>query len=1753
MPAKEYRSAFRWYVDDVAVRSGDGITAARWRQNYPDADIREVQVETQESRNALPEGAYRSPHFDQPNILAHIRFNDRTDADGKRVLFIEEIQSDWGQKGKKEGFEKGPLSVAETSRRAALLAMDDDAMTENQMGELSALNARMLGVETGVPSAPFVTETKSWVALAVKRMISYAARGGYDKVAFVTGEQSAARYDLSKSLSSVIYHADEQVIEGIGLDGELAVEKNGVAPDKLESVVGKEIAEALLRQLEKGITRPTVSGDNLKVGGEGMKTFYNQIVPQVANDVLKKLGGGKIGPVVLSGAGFQTKAGDEADALLDELGVEVVGERTGSQPGFDITDALREKAVEGLPLFQGEGARGSFDPETDLITLLKGADLSTFLHESAHFFFEDDITLAAELLAKPDLSPGEQAIIDDVSRLMTWHGVQGTPQAQVAQWYGMGFEERRAYHERTAESFEAYLFEGKAPSIELQPYFQKFRAWLLNVYKSIKAFLAGHPEAGKLNDDIRAVFDRMLATTEAIQLAEQGRSLTPLFETPEQAGMTPEAFAEYQALGVDATQAAIQDLQAKGLRDMQWLHNARSREIKKLQRQSKERRAEVKMEARRQVLSQPVYRAWQFLTNKLTPDDKIAPIVPPKSVKGPVDPSIDTLFVAIAKLGGIQRSRLESEWGLDPETKNPMPLFGQYVLRREGGRTIDGMAEALTELGYLTADEHGKWDLTELEEKFANALGGAPEYSIGVDPAILVETEPRAGDQVVNPEALGAGRLDIAELRMLDLPEAVLQRLVDNRMTAETGLHQDIVAELLGGFDSGEALVRAVAAAEQPRVAIEGLTDRMMLEQYGELATPEAIERAADAAIHNDARARFVATEANALARATGKPRILAAAAKAFAADMIARKKIRDLRPGQYAAIEARAARAAAKASRAGDIAQAAAQKRNQVINIYAARATHEAQDEVERIIRHFKQLQKTGSQKGMRGEFLVQLNGLLARFDLSTRSTLPKKALAEWVIDAAEKLAAVAPDLPAWVLDETQQKPYREMTLEELRGLNDAVRQLEHLARREHTMYKAVRDQNYEQEVASILDELRHVHPEAFNSEGPLEYRKDSLPLVKELVGRFKSGFDAQLVNIENLLDIMARGRGRAIFESLFGRLSAAADAQTLMMKQMSEFIKPYTQVYTYRERLDFAFSKRLVPGTLRYMTHEQRLSVALFYGSEEGRQRLVDGNRLPESDIRAILDALDERDWAVVKALWQLSEEMLWPRLAALNERTVGIAPPKVVAMPIETRYGTMPGGYAPLVYDGDMDTRAHDLNTNSAVQELLGGTATQAATQRSASKTRVDKVNRPLDLSLRAAAFKLNETVHDIAFREAIADTYRLLQGKRIGNAIRSIAGPDVYSALLSRVREVAVKPHTPSGFMEKTFWYLRKNTLINMMGASFNTVAINILGVLPSMRRVGAGRYLAAIGRFTSPEGAERYRWVMEKSVYMRERIQSFDRDMHEELTRLSGRAHLMPSLGFWFAGLAAMDRATTMPLWWAAYEQGMAEFDNDEAAALDHADRVVRQTHGSGRVVDLAKMAGGVGPAGELKRIATMFYNFFNAQLGMVRRGATLARAEWEGGNHAKAAAMITLDVLAVIIIPATLEAIARGQCGDDPDAEDYLYCGARASAFFTSGFFPLLRDFIPFTWRQFDPEVKGFSVRISPVENALETLGRMPKAAVDTATGEGAEADDRTLVRGFGYLFGLPGFQTWRTLDGYRALQEGETDNPAILLTGPHN
>lgn len=309
-----------------------------------------------EEYNAIPTGPdtteYRSQHWDQPNVLAHVRFNERTDVDGKRTLFLEEIQSDWHQEGRRDGYEASSPEV-----EAAQRSFDESAARGENAADWRRANPEHVAAlqadrrnYRAVPNAPF-KGTDEWAMLAFKRMVRWAAEHGYDRIAWTTGAQQAERYDLSKQVSEVEY------IDGSRL---IVRDKTGAViynqpteRDAVADVIGKEAAERLLEQATRrrdGFNVQRIAGDGLKVGGEGMRGFYDKILPAAVNKWAKRFGA-RVGTTRID----TTPVGSTAVASMREkLGPAYA---TSEQPAIDVTPAMRDAALDGLPLFNLERDR----------------------------------------------------------------------------------------------------------------------------------------------------------------------------------------------------------------------------------------------------------------------------------------------------------------------------------------------------------------------------------------------------------------------------------------------------------------------------------------------------------------------------------------------------------------------------------------------------------------------------------------------------------------------------------------------------------------------------------------------------------------------------------------------------------------------------------------------------------------------------------------------------------------------------------------------------------------------------------------------------------------------------------------------------------------------------------------------------------------------------------------------------------------------------------------------------------------------------------------------------------------------------------------------------------------------------------------------------------------------------------------------------------------------------------------------------
>lgn len=231
--------------------------------------------------------------------------------------------------------------------------------------------------------------------------------------------------------------------------------------------------------------------------------------------------------------------GQEGDkdlaALADELG----------RRGIDLNASNDEIAAKledgGNTLSQEKRAsitfpEGGIENGTSVIKLFETSDLSSFQHETGHYLLEVFTVLAADPTAPQDVK-------DDMAAIRDYLGMEGKP--TVAQ------------HEVWARTWEAYLMEGKAPTLGLMDAFARFKSWLVRIYQTARGLNV------KISPEIRDVMDRILATESEITATRAEQAMKPLFTDEVAAGMSPAAFKTYQRMARRATEQAEADLLAK--------------------------------------------------------------------------------------------------------------------------------------------------------------------------------------------------------------------------------------------------------------------------------------------------------------------------------------------------------------------------------------------------------------------------------------------------------------------------------------------------------------------------------------------------------------------------------------------------------------------------------------------------------------------------------------------------------------------------------------------------------------------------------------------------------------------------------------------------------------------------------------------------------------------------------------------------------------------------------------------------------------------------------------------------------------------------------------------------------------------------------------------------------------------------------------------------------------------------------------
>lgn len=1268
-------------------------------------------------------------------------------------------------------------------------------------------------------------------------------------------------------------------------------------------------------------------------------------------------------------------------------------------------------------------SRASFDPETLNIGLLEKADLSSFLHELGHAFFEISARVAAQPGAPAGLQQDMQILLDTV-------GYTGT----LPEWLALSVDERRQAHETVAESFEQYLLEGKAPTPEQQTLFSKMRSWMVSVYRSLAEFLRRNGNA-QLTDEVRGVFDRMLANDDAIAAARQARASLPLFATAEQAGMTAEQFAEYLRTAGDMNDEAVRDLDARSLRDMKWLRSAHSKALKDLQKDVAAKRSNARIEARRQLLQEPVYRALLFLRGRVDPAK-----LPPRA-KG-LDARRDDLETAIAKLGGLNKEAAIAEFGLDPKSFQTKIVGSPFWRAGKAGKLPDAMAEVLGEAGYLQLDQHGKYELNDLADMLHDQDRGISHYSIEADYDLIhgYKTIPVPADAAANPFA--AGRLSRPELEERFAGQNVpWEKLGTGRrgMFAEVGMPMDAVAEL-AGFPTGEDMVHALLNVEPLQAATEARTDRIMLERYGDISSPEALQAAADGAIANEARARMIATEYARLNAAAGSPRAIQAAARQAALQVVAQQKIRSVRPDKSAAAGARAAKGAEQALSKGDVDLAAGYKRSQVLNSAIEREQRNVRAEIDQSRDRFSRIFRSDSRMAKNRD----MNLVFAAREVLSRYGLAPDAAGRQAQGYLELLKRENPALADQIDDISgmlpEAKDYRDLTVEEFRGMRDAVLGLFNLAKR--TQQTRIDGQLEEQAVVAgrLIDAIAAANGGKLGK--LLSYDRTVSDADKLKVGAL--GFLAAGRRVEQWSDLMGADVKRIIFQQVSDAAVQARLARNDLIgkyRSLLAQIEPelkYTPISAPELGDGFVFTRgktELLHALLHTGNSSNLRKLLLGRGwattSEDGSLDTSSWDRFLQ---RMIADGvLTKADYDFAQGVWDLLETVKQDAQRAHFD-IYGFYFNEITAEPVQTPFGEYRGGYVPAISDPLASAdQAQKIEAEQAQQS--GNSFMFPTTGRGFTRGRVE-YNRPLELDLRTIASHLDKVSRFAHLEPAVRDTARLLMNPAVARALNGVDANIISKMLnpwLQRSAQQATTIPTEHPIFDKLCRAVRSRAGMYLMFANVVNTMQQVTGFSVAALKVPAPALLRAVRAYTT-NPREITRQAADMSPWLRDRLDQQGYELSQQIDAIltnpnilqRGNEFMKRNAYFMQTGV---QNVMDVVVWWGAYDHARAKMGASEQEAVRAADSAVRTTQGTFSPEDISAIEVQTAFA----QLFTQFWGYFNMLANTL--GGEAKKAVRDMGYMASTPRLLFIWA-AGLMIPAFIgELIARGAPDDDDDED----------------------------------------------------------------------------------------------------------------------
>jgi hypothetical protein len=881
----------------------------------------------------------------------------------------------------------------------------------------------------------------------------------------------------------------------------------------------------------------------------------------------------------------------------------------------------------------------------------------------------------------------------------------------------------------------------------------------------------------------------------------------------------------------------------------------------------------------------------------------------------------------------------------------------------------------------------------------------------------------------------------------------------------KSGVAPEVISELLG-YPSVDDMVYDFVNAPPLKDAAKEAANQEMINRFGEdYDNSQLRDTAIKAMMAQDGRLTVLATEYLALRKKAGQSRGNVSQAKQMAREIarnvLYKKKVGEISISKLQQTVDRLGTRIESAIVKGDWRSAADFKRKQLMAQALANEASVVNDKITKI-RDKAARYTSKTSLTIDPSFMERIRDLVEQYEFAKVSgkKLTRRESLRQFIDKVEADGQVVVDIPARLLREVNRVNYKELTVDELLGLGDLLDNLEHLGRTKNKLKKAQAAREFNEVKQETLDRITQRPARKTKME---TYSKPKEGMFERL-----TEFHASLLKPEQIIEWLDLGDiNGPLMENIFQPI---VDAQNLQNDMMTEYNGKLTKIF------EGISSKRLseivnISSLNTKMTLEEVYAVALNTGNLSSRTKLLEGEVWTEVELQDVLSHLSKDDWDRIQKVWDLLDT-LWPKIAMLEKKLTGVAPPQVEGAEFTNQHGTYKGGYYPVVYDWKTQRGLNLAEDTTPADQSLGdwlkdsryikpGTNHKFTIERT-------KVAKPIKLSLAILPAHVQTVVHDLAYREPVRGAYKLLWDPEIRKAISDVEGEATYKQLQHWLKAVAterpVSPDEALPFLSR----IRVGATLYGMGYRLSTAMAQPLGFFNTMTRVNKGHLLNGVYQMTA-HPVQTMKMVNELSGEMRHRFNQQDRDIKDTVKKLSlSDSPLDRIRGYAFYMVGAFDKYVSTASWLGAYSEFLAKNPTDVDGAVKTGDRTVRLTQGAGSTKDLAKVMN----SGEWMKLFTMFYSFFsgqyNAQVDLTRK----TRNDIKAGDWGTVLTERLPQWMYLVVFPAILGAILGGQ---GPEEEENLaWWAARKTLLYPLASVPFVREVA-------SSAESGFDYQLSPI------------------------------------------------------------------------